>query len=128
MRKVPIVLIFLLILITGCMNAQEDNITVNVIGNPDANEILSLDSDANIFMFRDLIYKTGIDWVDELVLTPNEEIGEIKNQTSIAEDFVNGTSNVLPVGTKIYSSKEQKDILLVEIDGAILKYYALVEG
>lgn len=128
MRKVPLLFIFLFMLLTGCMNAQEDNITVKVIGNPDASEVLSLDSNANIFMFRDLIYKTGIDWVDELVLTPNEEIGEIKNQTSIAEEFLNGTSNVLPVGTKIYSSKEQEDILLVEIDGAILKYYALVEG
>ncbi|WP_160036385.1 lipoprotein [Paenibacillus sp. An7] len=128
MRKVPLLFIFLLVLLTGCTNAQEDNKTVKVIGNPDANEVLSLDLDANIFMFGDLIYITGIDWVDELVLTPDEEIGEIKKQTSIAEDFFNGTSNVLSVGTKIYSSKERGDILLVKINGAVLKYYALVEG
>jgi len=128
MRKAPLLLIFLLVLITGCMNTNEDKIAVDVIGNPDAKEILSSDPDADIFMFRDLIYETNIEWVDELVLTPNEEIGEIKKQTSIAEDFLNGTSNYLPVGTKIYSSKEREDILLVETNGVMLKYYALVEG
>lgn len=37
-------------------------------------------------------------------------------------------SNKLPVGAKIYSVKDRGDILLVENNGQILKYIAIVEG
>ena len=43
-------------------------------------------------------------------------------------NFKNEVSNILPVGTKIYSAKERDDILVVEIDGVIRKYLAIVEG
>ncbi len=37
-------------------------------------------------------------------------------------------SNILPVGAKIFSIKERGDILIVESDGTIKKYLAIVEG
>ncbi len=37
-------------------------------------------------------------------------------------------SNKLPVGTKIFSAKERGDILIVESEGEIKKYLAIVEG
>jgi len=37
-------------------------------------------------------------------------------------------SNKLPIGTKIFSAKERGDILIVEIEGKITKYLAIVEG
>ncbi|MGP4082554.1 hypothetical protein ACTWQL_21940 [Pseudalkalibacillus sp. R45] len=43
-------------------------------------------------------------------------------------DFKDGMSNKLPVGTKIFSAKGRGDILLVETNGKVLKYLAIVEG
>jgi hypothetical protein len=37
-------------------------------------------------------------------------------------------ANKLPVGAKIFSAKERGDILIVEVEGEILKYLAIVEG
>jgi hypothetical protein len=37
-------------------------------------------------------------------------------------------SNKLPVGAKIFSTKERGDILIVEFEEKKLKYLAIVEG
>ena len=121
-----------LILLTafGCSNsANKGETEVHETKNPDAEEILTLDPEADIFQFEGVIYQTGIDWVEELTLTKNEEVREIKTRNDTDTNFNDEMSNKLPIGAKIFSIKEKEGpILLVESEGEILKYYALVEG
>lgn len=43
--------------------------------------------------------------------------------------FEDEMSNKLPVGVKIFTTKEKDEMfLVVESDGEILKYYAIIEG
>ncbi|NMH74323.1 hypothetical protein HF078_14625 [Bacillus sp. RO2] len=42
--------------------------------------------------------------------------------------FKDWMSNKLPVGSKIFFAKERGDMLLVEANGVIVKYLAIVEG
>lgn len=124
--------IIILILLTsvGCSRLSNMNKTeVSVITNPDAEEILKSDPKADIFQFDGVIYQTGIDWVEELTLTKNKQVGEIKTRNDTDTNFEDGMANKLPIGAKIYSTKEKEGpILLVESEGRILKYYALIEG
>lgn len=112
--------------ITGCSNGGET--TKVSIDRINAEEVLSLDPDADIFQYEGVIYKTNIDWVEELSLTKDVQIGEIKTKNDTDTNFKDEMSNKLPVGAKIFSAKERGDILIVEVEGEILKYLAIVEG
>ncbi|MDI2586220.1 hypothetical protein OR571_03525 [Psychrobacillus sp. NEAU-3TGS] len=112
---------------SGCSNEGETT-TVTTIDSIDAEEVLTLDSDADIFQYDGVIYKTNIDWVEELSLTKDVQIGEIKTKNDANKDFRDEMSNKLPVGAKIFSTKERGDILIVESEGEIKKYLAIVEG
>lgn len=115
-----------LFMVTGC-NIQGGTTTVT-IDSIDAKEVLTLDSDADIFQFNGVIYKTNIDWVEELSLTKDVQIGEIKTKNDTNTDFKDEMSNRLPIGAKIFSTKERGDILIVESEGEIKEYLAIVEG
>ena len=115
-------------LITGCSNNNPEEQIVHTTQNPDANEILALQHDADIFQWENLIYLTDIDWVEELELTKNMQIGEITNNAANPDDFTNGTANKLPIGAIIFSVKEDGGFLLVENDGKLKKYMPMVEG
>ncbi|MGE7925943.1 hypothetical protein ACQKND_22550 [Viridibacillus arvi] len=121
---------FVILTAFGCSNLSgTGKIEVHNTGNPDAKEILTLNPEANIFQFEGVIYKTGIDWVEELTLTKDQQVGEIKTRNDTDTNFEDEMSNKLPVGAKIFSTIEKEGpILLVESEGKILKYYALVEG
>ncbi|WP_219836837.1 hypothetical protein [Paenibacillus sp. R14(2021)] len=97
-------------------------------GNPTAEEALRMDPDANIFMYNDTIFNTGVPWVDELMLTKDKQVTEISKQKSNGKDFKNGTANKLAKGTKIYRVKERQDILIAETKDGDLRYYNLIEG
>lgn len=122
--------VLILLIAFGCSNSSNAGKSkVHETKNPDAEEILTLDPEADIFQFDGVIYKTGIEWVEELTLTKNEQVGEIKTRNDIDTNFEDEMSNKLPIGAKIFSTKEKEGpILLVESEGKILKYYALVEG
>ena len=122
--------IFVLLTAVGCSNSSDTGeIGVHKTENPDAKEILTLFPEADIFQFEGVIYQTGIDWVEELTLTKGEQVGEIKTRNDTDTNFEDEMSNKLPVGAKIFSTIEKEGpILLVESEGEILKYYALVEG
>jgi hypothetical protein len=115
-----------LFMVTGC-NIQGGTTTVT-IDSIDAKEVLTLDSDADIFQFNGVIYITNIDWVEELSLTKDVQIGEIKTKNDTNTDFKDEMSNKLPIGAKIFSTKERGNILIVESEGEIKKYLAIVEG
>ncbi|WP_291758244.1 hypothetical protein [Lysinibacillus sp. UBA5990] len=119
-------IVLALFMITGC-NIQGGTTTVS-IDSIDAEEVLTLDSDADIFQYDGVFYKTNIDWVEELSLTKDIQIGEIKIINDTNTDFKDEMSNKLPVGTKIFSTKGRGDILIVESEGEIKRYLAIVEG
>lgn len=116
----------ILFMIVGCSNGEEN--TEVSIDSINAKEVLTLDPDADIFQYDGVIYKTNIEWVEELPLTKDVQIGEIKTKNDKNADFNDEMANKLPVGSKIFSVKERKDILIVESEGAVLKYFAIVEG
>ncbi|MFD1929015.1 hypothetical protein ACFSFY_13310 [Sporosarcina siberiensis] len=125
--------IFILLMAVGCSNlSNSSKIETHKTENPDATEILTLDTNADIFQFEGVIYQTGIDWVEELTLTKGEQVGEIKTRNDTDTKFEDEMSNKLPVGAKIFSAKEEGEvggpILLVESEGKLIKYYGLVEG
>jgi hypothetical protein len=115
-----------LFMISGCSNEGET--TTVTIDSIDAEEVLTLNPDADIFQYDGVIYETNLDWVEELSLTKDVHIGEIKTKSDSNTDFKDEMANKLPVGAKIFSAKERGDILIVELDGEILKYLAIVEG
>ncbi|MCM3693153.1 hypothetical protein [Neobacillus niacini] len=125
-KLLSVFIVLTLLTITGCSNSGET--TKVTIDRIDAEEVLRLDPDADIFQYEGVIYKTNIDWVEELALTKDVQIGEIKTQNDQDTDFKDGMANKLLVGAKIFSAKERGDILIVELEGETLKYLAIVEG
>jgi len=125
--KIIYLLIFSLFVLIGCVDKNKE-INVSVSKNPDAQEVLSLDSNADIFQWNDIIYKTNIDWINELQLTENLKVGKIETNSSNATEFKNGTANKLSVGTEIFTVKERNDVLMVKDDGVNKFYYLLAEG
>ena len=125
--------IFVLLIAGGCSNSSnKGKVEVHKTENSNAEEVLKLDPEADIFQFNGVIYQTGIDWVEELTLTKDEQVGEIKTKNETDTNFEDEMSNKLPVGAKIFSVKEKEEIggpiLLVESEGKLYKYYGLVEG
>ena len=125
--------VFILLTAVGCSNSSITRTAeTDTTENPDAKEILTLEPEADIFQFDGVIYKTGIDWIEELTLTKGEQVGEIKTRNDTDTNFENDMSNKLPIGSKIYSATEAGEvggpILLVESEGKLYKYYGLVEG
>lgn len=122
--------LLLLLAVVGCSNpATIGKVEVHTTGNPNAEEILTLNPEADIFQFEGVIYESGIEWVEKLTLTKYEQVGEIKTRNDTDTNFEDEMSNKLPVGAKIFSTIEKEGpILLVESEGKILKYYALLEG
>ncbi len=96
--------VILILFLSGCRT--------HGTGNPSAEEVLKDNPSANIFMYKDTIYNSGVSWVDELTLTKDTQVTEIIEQKSKGKDFKNGTANKLTKGTKIYSVKERQDILI----------------
>lgn len=119
-----------LLMIVGCSSPLDTGEEVVVeTGNPDAKEVLTLNPEADIFQYKDVIYQTNIDWVDEKSLTKDEQVGEIRQRNETSTDFEDEMSNKLPVGAKIFTTKEENDMfLIVESAAGIKTYYALVEG
>ncbi len=130
MIVIPFILSILVPVTSGCSNvsAEKEILTVYTTEHPDANEALRIQSDADIFQWEDLIYQTDIDWVEELELTKNIQIGEITKSTKNPNDFTNGTASKLPIGAIIFSVKGDKGFLIVEYNQKQKKYLALVEG
>ncbi|KMY32479.1 hypothetical protein ACZ11_10160 [Lysinibacillus xylanilyticus] len=127
MKKKSCLLFVVLIslFLVGC-----ETVTVDTIESkkPNAAEALRLDKQADIFQWEGNILETNIEWIDELELNENKYIGEIKFNSSKAKDFKNGTANLLPIGTKIYSVKERDDIFIVKYDNVVKRYLILSEG
>lgn len=137
MRILPFIIISLStslsLFIGGCSHSLDSVMEdTHVSENPSAEEILEADPEADIFQLEGVIYQTGIDWVEELTLTKDQFVGEIKSRNDTHTNFEDEMATKLPVGAKIYTVEEGEDvsgpILLVETNGSLLSYYGLVEG
>ncbi|KUP21161.1 hypothetical protein [Paenibacillus sp. DMB5] len=76
MPKMMIAVAMFVWVLSGCGLNSGSNTT----GNPTANDVLNANPAANIFMYQDIIYSAGIDWVDELTLTKDKEITVVIEQ------------------------------------------------
>jgi hypothetical protein len=125
-RNFLLFLMAFLVVLSGCGSSQE-NSQSGVIGNPTPKDFLE-DGNADIFVFNNIVFSNvqHISWVKELDYTKGEVIGEITKQTSEANEFENGTSNKLPIGTKIYATDTQ--IYIAIVDGEEIPYLKMLEG
>lgn len=124
-RRISLLLIWLISLtfLTSC--TEETAVTISEIT---AEEVLTLDPEADIFKYNTVIYQTNIEWVDELILTPGGKVMTVQNQSTDLSDFSDGTANLLPLGTDIFEANERSDILIAEVDGDYIYYLEIVEG
>ena len=102
-RLFYVLIVLAVFTITGCSNGG--GTTKVTIDSIDAEEVLKLDADADIFQYDRVIYQTNINWVKELSLTKDVQIGEIKTRNDANTDFKDEMSNKLPVGAKIVRAK-----------------------
>ena len=125
--KFLLCLTVILSMLSGCGNTQENISQLEVIGNPTPNDFLK-DPNADIYVLGDIVYSNvaDIDWVKELDYTIVKEVGEIKKQTNKAKDFENVTSNILPIGTKIYVTDTL--IYIAKVDNKEIPYLKMLEG
>lgn len=116
------------IFLAGCEVNNKTNI--NKSEAQSAVEVLKENKDADIFMFNGTVYKTNIEWIDKLNLTKNKEVGEIESNytLNLKNSFKNKMATKLPIGSKIFSTHERKDVLIVKTNEVEKKYYALTEG
>jgi hypothetical protein len=118
-EKNLLLLTIVLILLSGCGFRT---------GNPVPKNFLQ-DDKADIFLLNDIVYfnAQNIDWLKQLDYKIGEEVGVITKQTDKAKEFRNGTSNKLPVGSKIYETS-RPDIFIAIVNGNELPYLMMVEG
>ncbi|WP_058306885.1 hypothetical protein [Gracilibacillus massiliensis] len=109
----------------------------SAIGNPTARDILKANSDADIIQIDGLIYSnvTDNEWIKEQEYLLGDKIGEIRKQTKRKWFYLDYFATILPKRTAVYIKEGQeyeKDAapftVLVEKDGEILVYQAMVEG
>ncbi|MFZ3579637.1 hypothetical protein [Virgibacillus sp. DJP39] len=127
-RKLSLILLLSIILVACNNQTTEDS--GDQMGNPTAEEILSKNKDADIFLLNGVVYSNAedIEWVNEQELTSDEEVGEIKKQTKDSKAFENYSATKLPVGTKLYKPVKKGDIYIVKVDGKEIRYLGLREG
>lgn len=128
MKKLPVLLLIIIMVLLALSGCKADQTQTHSTSNPTAEEVLSDNPNANIFMYKETIYNAGVSWVDELELTKDQLITEIIKKSDNRNGYVDGTANKLSVGTKIYSVKERGDILIAETPDGDIRFYNLVEG
>ncbi|WP_236687166.1 hypothetical protein [Ornithinibacillus californiensis] len=105
-HKFSALLILIILFVGGCSPGHGEG------GALSKKQVLKLYPDADLFEFDGYVYKTGVDWIEDEELTKDEQIGVISE----------GMANKLPVGSKIFSVKEKKPILIVEYNGLEKRY------
>lgn len=118
-----LVIVISTLLLTGCGVADGGKVT--------AKEVIKDYPEADILQYNGFIYSnmTDVEWFkqhqDQYI--KNDLLGEIKQQSTSSFGFKEWSATMLPVGTKIYSTKDS-GILIVEFDGTEIYYVQLLEG
>ncbi|MGM9967088.1 MAG: hypothetical protein ACI383_06360 [Rummeliibacillus sp.] len=124
-------LVSIFLIVAGIFLFSRENkqqTTVHISHAPTAEEVLKENANTDLFMLEDSVYETNIEWVDQLSLTKKDIVGEIESNYSNEAAFKNKMATKLPIGTKIYSTNERDDVLIVQYKGEERKYYKLTEG
>ncbi|RIJ66189.1 hypothetical protein [Rummeliibacillus sp. POC4] len=124
-------LVSIFLIVAGIFLFSRENkqqTTVHISHAPTAEEVLKENANTDLFMLEDSVYETNIEWVDQLSLTKKDIVGEIESNYSNEAAFKNKMATKLPIGTKIYSTNEREDVLIVQYKGEERKYYRLSEG
>lgn len=127
MKMIKVLLLAVLLPFWGS-GCNDNKVTVHKNQKPIATEVLKLDPQADIFQWENNIYKTGIEWVNELEIEEKKQIGAIKFNVTHAAEFKNNAANQLPIGSKIYSVKDRNDILIVKYENEVKRYLVQSEG
>ena len=134
MRIVISVLLLSLTFFTliGCNQHETSRVSrVEVIGNPQAEDILVNNPEADIFQFNEIVYSNAVnlEWVQAANLTKGELVGIIKEQYMEGKQFKDEMATILPVGAEIYEPvNRQGPILIVIFEDKEWRYLGLIEG
>ncbi|SDN62956.1 hypothetical protein [Alkalicoccus daliensis] len=114
-------------LLAACSNTPEET------ANPNPEDILSSNPEADIFLYEDVVYAnaTNIERGDIRDFTKEERIGEIDSTALRAENFAEFTSTALPPGTPLYSTSEKQEpslYIIAVVEEEDILYTALIEG
>lgn len=113
--------IIFIILLFGCSNNSND-LTASVI--------LEKNPSADIIQYNEMIYSNVDSQYEDQDFKKIELLGEIENKTVQPEEFDHLTASSVKEGTRIYSTDEEGDVLLIiasTSEGDIV-YRALIEG
>ena len=87
------------------------------------------DKAIDLLVYQNTAYVNAstIDWIHELKLPPEKQLGVIQ-RTNIKKNYKDFGATRLVVGTIIYTVNDRKDILLVLINNQYIPYYQYIEG
>ncbi|MFC4404790.1 hypothetical protein [Gracilibacillus xinjiangensis] len=115
--------LIILFILPGLLAAcNHDQINQIAIGNPTMDEILKEDSNADVFVHRDIVYKNAMDveWLTELEFKLGDQIGEISSSNNATH---------LPIETELYELiDENRPIIIAVVDDQIIPYLGMIEG
>ncbi|MFD1021004.1 hypothetical protein [Thalassobacillus hwangdonensis] len=130
MRKLLVILVFLL----GACSEESASEQIETIGSPQVQEILEKNPQADIFVYRAIVYSNAeeVDWVQTVELTLGEEVKVIESEYGGTGVFGQYAATKLPVGTKIYKNgsdrSENSSILIAVVNDTLIPYIGLIEG
>lgn len=101
----------------------------STINNASADTLYKNDTSIDLFVYQNTAFVKAdqIEWILQLKLTPNNLLGSIQ-RNNIKKNFSNFDATILEVGTKIYSTLERDDIVLILVNGEYIPYFNYIEG
>lgn len=118
--------IVILVLLIALLKLVGNSSTMN---NASANTLYKNDTSIDLFVYQNTAFVKAdqIEWILQLQLTPNNLLGSIQ-RNNIKKNFSNFDATILEVGTKIYSTLERDDIVLILVNGEYIPYFNYIEG
>lgn len=119
-------IIVILVLLTTLLKLISNSSTQN---NGSAETLYKNNSSIDLLVYQNTSFVKAdeIEWITQLQLTPNNLLGSIQ-RNKIKKNFSNFDATKLEIGTKIYSTLERDDILLVLVNGEYIPYVNYIEG
>ncbi len=126
-RKKYNILIFAIVVLVILVTLHIRN--SSTINNASADTLYKNDTSIDLFVYQNTAFVKAdqIEWILQLKLTPNNLLGSIQ-RNNIKKNFSNFDATILEVGTKIYSTLERDDIVLILVNGEYIPYFNYIEG
>lgn len=126
-KKIHYILIFAIVVLVILVTLHLRN--SSTIYNASADTLYKNDTSIDLFVYQNTAFVKAdqIEWILQLQLTPNNLLGSIQ-RNNIKKNFSNFDATILEVGTKIYSTLERDDIVLLLVNGEYIPYFNYIEG